>query len=1773
MDTQVSDVVVIGQNHLYTERIHEHLNQSGLRTRHILPAQLHYLAAIRTSETILVVQTEAQEEWQLFSKQLPNRRWIAVVSGYSSGLAALDAGAQLYALRRDSSKLAGLIKELANSESSPRTEHIVQAVNQPAQTQVQEDAFKALYELSLTINAVSDNYEKTLETICRAAIDLFHIDHTGLVLFNDEQTRGYVVAEYPSSGTLHQSIPFTEIPIEKLLIQEKIPIPIMDTSRADEKQLGVLKQILQGYNIQSILLVPIIVLGKVVGSFSLDWIGRTYHFGKEIIHLSMIFSSHIALAIHRAQLAEQTRSYIKLLEYVQKSSLRIMTKEKLEDVIQTLLDEMKLLFQAKNVAFYQFEAEAQQFVLYARSGAAEQVQPTSISLASQPQKLRRLQNQPVRLIEEYHQAAKNILAYDPDHPFSALIEASLLYQDRFLGVVQIADNKPFRQEQLQMVNFLCEHVAILSQKLEQLEAHQQAKYALNSVLSMNQTLREISEKIQSAPSIETMEQMLLSAAAADYGFGFKRAAFMRYNRFTQTLQVEIAIGEGHAQASAPHQALVPLRSLHGQEPPTHVLQSQASFHQRINKFSIPLNDSPFFNDLLESGQLQQLQATEFEFLPKGFRDAFQPQAPLVMVPLIARKWKVGLFIADSAAHPLESAELNALVSLCHTSALAIDNTQLLKRSDRANAQLRHLFESSNTLLGTNNPRHVLKDIVQRVQEFMDALWVIVLQIQTIHGEPKVEVLESTRLVPASNERQQVRPNGYSIQAMREDRILCFEDTAQYHDTLRPDIFLEGVKSAFCVPLKLNGEPIGVMWIHCRRERRLSSSERSALQLYVNQAMAAYSKTLQMEHLQLMHDANEQMSHATTWEQISKTICQQARVVLQAPFAALWPYDSSIEQFLHLRAATDGISAPAWQRLQSNPSWVSHAFQQAFVQAGYACDDPQELDDLLDPDFRNYIDQVGSQSYLCIPLQRGNERLAVLWVGYHESRCLHTGLLERGKDFAASAAQELQKVDLIEQLGNANRTTNLITQVRLIDNLDQTLRTAGERIKQLFKADVISIHCYDHDQARFTCPPIYVGNELERPRVWSHSMQLQPILRYAFQLNQGLFIADTHNDPDFRNSRFVQEEGIRSCLVLPLREANQTVGVLFINYRQLTRLRQNERNALDQLAKQLAVAIHNEQLKQASNRRIRMLEAIHETVQALRFSVHSFDEILQVIVEQSFKLFDPIDEEEKYSLLMLYSLPDKLTFQAVYPKEVAARLAQLVGEIDLQNSAHGIVGRAFKTRQTQHVADVSKDPDYIKILDQISSQLVVPIEIDNDVIGVLSLEHARPNSFSQEDISALETFAQFAAIAISSWQRRNQEQASNSALPDNEHERSTLRSITHLGQGRSPEEVLFNISARIEAQMEGVIASIRLYDEEKDCLFFSPAWSPRYQEMFSGSDYPQRFEQALGVGICGWVAQEKYYALRNNIAEQRDNPPHYIELYPKPFKIKSELAVPIMYGSEAKLIGVLDLQSPEQDRFSKHDLRFLEAVADQVAITLQMAKQYDNLSTSMRSIFAWKQDLTRSSAWWHKVIAFAGRIRNEIQFFHLKSPSLRTKRGVAQLEQMLENIEQAAERIIQERIPAALGSSEGLELIDIAHFIQERVEQIKQYQQYENVELLASPSAESSLYTVRASHEWLQHALDLLIANAVKATEGQQHRQVEIRSEYEQNRIRLLVQDNGCGIAEELRPRLFNEMIEGNGQGLGLVIVGVIARTYEGEASIQQTGSSGTTMQLCFPARS
>jgi class 3 adenylate cyclase/putative methionine-R-sulfoxide reductase with GAF domain len=76
------------------------------------------------------------------------------------------------------------------------------------------------------------------------------------------------------------------------------------------------------------------------------------------------------------------------------------------------------------------------------------------------------------------------------------------------------------------------------------------------------------------------------------------------------------------------------------------------------------------------------------------------------------------------------------------------------------------------------------------------------------------------------------------------------------------------------------------------------------------------------------------------------------------------------------------------------------------------------------------------------------------------------------------------------------------------------------------------------------------------------------------------------------------------------------------------------------------------------------------------------------------------------------------------------------------------GRAAVTREPVHIPDVLTDPEYVYPGPRFyRAMLAMPIEVEDDLIGVVVLVRSEPQPFSDEHIALVQTFADQAAIAL------------------------------------------------------------------------------------------------------------------------------------------------------------------------------------------------------------------------------------------------------------------------------------------------------------------------------------------------------------------------------------------------------------------------------------------
>lgn len=115
--------------------------------------------------------------------------------------------------------------------------------------------------------------------------------------------------------------------------------------------------------------------------------------------------------------------------------------------------------------------------------------------------------------------------------------------------------------------------------------------------------------------------------------------------------------------------------------------------------------------------------------------------------------------------------------------------------------------------------------------------------------------------------------------------------------------------------------------------------------------------------------------------------------------------------------------------------------------------------------------------------------------------------------------------------------------------------------------------------------------------------------------------------------------------------------------------------------------------------------------------------------------------------------------------------------------------------------------------------------------------------------------------------------------------------------------------------------------------------------------------------------------------------------------------------------------------------------------------------------------------------------------------------------------------------------------------------------------------------VDADRDQLNRVLTNLLRNAIQAIDGAADPRTEgcitLRAWREGSVVTLEVRDNGPGIPERIRPKLFEAFqsaAKSGGVGLGLAIAADLVRAHGGEIRLQGTGPEGTVFLVAIPDR-
>ena len=102
---------------------------------------------------------------------------------------------------------------------------------------------------------------------------------------------------------------------------------------------------------------------------------------------------------------------------------------------------------------------------------------------------------------------------------------------------------------------------------------------------------------------------------------------------------------------------------------------------------------------------------------------------------------------------------------------------------------------------------------------------------------------------------------------------------------------------------------------------------------------------------------------------------------------------------------------------------------------------------------------------------------------------------------------------------------------------------------------------------------------------------------------------------------------------------------------------------------------------------------------------------------------------------------------------------------------------------------------------------------------------------------------------------------------------------------------------------------------------------------------------------------------------------------------------------------------------------------------------------------------------------------------------------------------------------------------------------------------------------------LERAFQNLLLNAFEAVSHENGLVELVVRKTAENRVEIMVRDNGSGIPEDIRGRLFEPFVSSgkqNGTGLGLTVVQKIIQDHGGDITVESTSQAGTIFRVALP---
>ena len=301
------------------------------------------------------------------------------------------------------------------------------------------------------------------------------------------------------------------------------------------------------------------------------------------------------------------------------------------------------------------------------------------------------------------------------------------------------------------------------------------------------------------------------------------------------------------------------------------------------------------------------------------------------------------------------------------------------------------------------------------------------------------------------------------------------------------------------------------------------------------------------------------------------------------------------------------------------------------------------------------------------------------------------------------------------------------QVASVIDLDQLLQKIPELIGRLIPFDAFAVYLVDEKRGE-----LRIGYGVGYPDTTHYRPRMTDgIVGQVVGTQETRVVGDITLEPNYVEV----VAGMASTLAVPLVHKNKSIGALNVLSRSRDMYSERDAAILRQFAAHVALALVNARLFEQQRLDAEAFETLAEIGRDVA-ALMDLDELLARIAQLARRVVD----YRTFGILLLNETTKELEIKVAVQFGDRVNLPKVpLGE--------GLVGYAALHREPVLVPDVSKDPRYIKVVDDVRSELAVPMLLKDRCVGVFDLESPELDAFSKRDVEILTLLASQAAVAI------------------------------------------------------------------------------------------------------------------------------------------------------------------------------------------------------------------------------------------------------------------------------------------------------------------------------------------------------------------------------------------------------------------------------------------